>query len=98
MNGAAGANLPGADGEQSVQKGVFRLGGLEARQRTESGPYRRPVVTDTFERHVNEGGVVGLERDAEVELDHPVRSLHRPVVAPRQHLAAKPVPLRTSLR
>ena len=53
----------------------------------------RGVVADALERHVDEGAVVGLERDAQVELDHAVGALDRPVVAARQHLAAKPVAL-----
>src|SRR3989442_119109 len=80
------------NGEQPVQEGVFRFPGLETRQRSKVGSSRRPVVTDPLERHVNEGAVVGLKRDAQVELDDAVRAFERPIVAPRQHLAAKPVP------
>ena len=40
---------------------------------------------------MDERAVVGLERDAEVELDDAVRAPDRPVVAARQHLAAEPL-------
>src|SRR5207247_9991333 len=61
--------------------------------RTKVGSAGRSVVTDALERHVDEGAVVGLERDAQVELDHAVRALDRPIVAAWQHLATKPVTL-----
>lgn len=84
MNRPVRTDLPGADGEQPVQEGVSGFGSLEARQRTKVGSSWRSVVTDALERHVDEGAVVGLERDAEVELDDAVGASDRPIIAARQ--------------
>ena len=59
-----GKVLPGADGEQAVQERIPRVGRLEARQRTEVRIGRRAVVSETLERHGDEGGVVRLQGDA----------------------------------
>src|SRR5205807_9821929 len=81
VNRPAGANLPGANGKQPVQEGIFRFGSLEARHRTKVGSSWRSVVTDALERHVDEGAVVGLQRDAQVELEDAVCAEERPVTA-----------------
>src|SRR5439155_10462310 len=91
VNRSAGANLPGAQGEQPVQKGIFRVGSFEARQRPNIGSSWRRVIADAHERHVNEGAVVGLQRDAQVELENAVCAFDHPIVAAGEHLAAQPV-------
>src|SRR4029450_4668673 len=63
-NRPVGANLSGANGKQPVQEGIFPFGSLEARHRTKVGSSWRSVVTAALERHVDEGAVVGLQRDA----------------------------------
>src|SRR5215472_17329658 len=93
VNRPVGANLPAADGEHAVQEGILRFGSLEARRRAKVGSSWRAVVTDALEGHVDESAVVSLQRDAKVELDDSIRAFDRPVAAPRQHLAAKPVTL-----
>src|SRR2546422_10953467 len=78
VNRPVGANLPGANGEQPVQEGVFRFGSLEARHRTKVGSSWRTIVTDPLERHVNESAVVGLHGEAQVEHDGAVPWMERP--------------------
>ena len=65
----------------------------EARDGAKIRTARRAVVANPLEGHVDESAVVGLERDAEIQLDRAVSALHRPVVAARQHLSPKPVAL-----
>src|SRR5579862_3237913 len=60
------SNLADADGDQPVEERVLRRGGLEARHRSEIAVR---VVSDAAERHVNQRAVVGLQRDAQVELE-----------------------------
>src|SRR5262245_46875835 len=72
VNRSLGANLGGADGNQPVQEGILRFGRFEARHGTKVGGWRA-VVTNALECHVDEGAVVGLQRDAEVEFDDTVR-------------------------
>src|SRR3981189_901652 len=91
VNRPVSTNLPSSDGEQPVQEGVFRFGSLEMRHRAKVGSSWRSVVPDALERHVDERAIVGLERDAEVELSDAVRAFDCPVVAAWEHLAEKPV-------
>jgi hypothetical protein len=88
-----GANLRAANGKQLVQEGILRFGGFEARQRPKVGRAWRSVIANALERHMDEGTVVGLQRDAHVKLDDAVRPFDRPVVAAGQHFAAKPLTL-----
>src|SRR2546426_1659078 len=81
-----------------VRSEIFRFGSLEARHRTKVGSSWRAVVTDPLERHVNEGAVVGLEREAQVELDHAVSPEERPITAAGQHLSAQPRALEVAAR
>src|SRR3977135_2928416 len=90
VNRPVSTNLPSSDGEQPVQEGVFRFGSLETRHRSKVGSSWRSVVPDALKRHVDERAVVGLERDAEVELGDAVRAFDCPVVAAWEHIAAKP--------
>ena len=47
---------------------------------------------------MDEGAVVGLERDAEIELEDAVSSEERPIPSTGQHLAAKPRALEVATR
>jgi hypothetical protein len=47
-------------------------------------------VTEAEGRQVDEGAVVGLERDAQVELEDTVPPEERPIAAARQHLSTQP--------
>ena len=64
VNRSLGANLSGANAKQSIQEGVPRFGRLEAGHCTKVGSTWRSIVTDALERHVDDGAVVGLQRDA----------------------------------
>src|SRR5262245_23967344 len=79
MNRSVGANLADTDGKQPVQEGILRFGCLEARQCTKVGSGWRSVVTNALERHVDEGAVISLQRDAQVELDDAVGACDRPI-------------------
>ena len=46
-----------------------RVSGLEARQGPKVRTSRRRIVANSLERHVDQGAVVGLQRDAQIELD-----------------------------
>ena len=48
--------------------------------------------------HVDEGAVVGLERDAQVELEDAVSPQQRPVTATGKHLSAQPRALEVAAR
>ena len=63
VNRSVDANLASANGKQPVQEGILRFGRLEARQRTKVRGAWCSVVTNAFERHVDEGAIVGLQRD-----------------------------------
>src|ERR1700687_51651 len=79
-------------GEDAIQECVLRVPGLEAWRgpevvrrgvdplapRERRDHFRRPV-TKPERRHVDEGAVVGLERDAEVELEDAVCAEERPI-------------------
>src|SRR5262249_49857724 len=93
VDGPVGADYATADGEELVQKRVRRRRGLEAWQRPEVGGAGSGVVANAFERHVDERPIVGLERDAEIELEDAVRALDRPVVAAGEDLAAEALSL-----
>ena len=109
--GPSARRSPLDDGEQAVQERVLRVPGLEtgrgaevvgrrvdglaARERRDH--LRRPV-TKPERRHVDERAVVGLEREAQVELEDAVAPEQRPVTAPGQHLAAQPRALEVPAR
>jgi len=76
---------------------------LEARRRTEVvgvgidelAPRERGnhvwwSVAEPERGHVDEGAVVGLQRHAQVELEHAVATEKRPVAASREHLPSEP--------
>src|ERR1700734_4327185 len=82
VHGPAPADPAAPDREEPVQERVLRRRGLEPRQRPEVGRRRIAgicapgrgrlvgrVVAETLEGHVDQRPVVGLERDAQVELE-----------------------------
>jgi hypothetical protein len=77
--------VPGLEprrGPEIVGRGVDALATPERRDH-----FRRPV-TKPERRHVNEGAVVGLECEAQVELEDAVFSEERPITATGQYLSA----------
>src|SRR5262249_8055921 len=91
VNRSVSADLADTGGKQPVQEGILRVGRFEARQRSEVAAGRRAVVPNALECHVDEGALVSLECDAQVELHHAVGAFDRPIVAAGQHFAAKPL-------
>src|SRR5258706_8980420 len=80
VNRPGGANLPGAHREKPVQEGILWFGSLKAWERPKVRSSWRGVVTDSLERHVDEGAVVGLQRDAQIQLQDVVWAFDHPVV------------------
>src|SRR6266446_7372615 len=90
VDGAFGAPIAARYGEEAIQERILRVPGLEAWGGPEvvgrgvdalAAPerrdhFRRPV-TKPERREVDEGAVVGLERDAQVELEDAVSSEER---------------------
>src|SRR4029453_15572007 len=100
---SAGAAIARRDSDQSVQERILRrarfepgggpkvvpgrIDGLAPRQRSQ---HFRRAVTEAERRHINQRAVVGLEDDAQVELENAVGAQQRPVTSARQDLAAQP--------
>ena len=55
-------------------------------------------MTEAERRHVDERAVVGLECEAQVELEDAVCPEERPVAAAGEHLSAQPRPLEVAAR
>src|ERR1700681_2342628 len=70
--------FPNTHREQAIEERVLRRGRLEARQRAEIVVR---VVAHAGERHVDQRTVVGLERDAEIELARSVGRRGHPIGA-----------------
>ena len=99
---SARAAISGRESDQSVQERILgrarfeprrgpkvvrgRVDGLTTRKR---GQHFRRAVTEAEGRHVNQGAVVSLERDAQIELENAVGPQEGPVTSPRQDLAAQ---------
>ena len=109
--GPLGAPVAARYGEEAIQERVLRVPGLEAGRgpevvgrgvdalaARERRDHFRRAVTKPEGRHVDEGAVVGLECDAQVELEDAVGSEERPIAATGQHLAAKPRALEVAAR
>src|SRR6266446_6954083 len=111
VDGALGAPIAARYGEEAIQERVLRVPGLEAGRgpevvgrgvdalaaRERRDHFRWPV-TKPERGHVDEGAVVGLERDAEVELEDAVSPEERPIAAAGQHLSAQPRALEVAAR
>ena len=65
VNRSVRTDLPDAHSEQTIQELVLRCRRLEARQRAK---VVMCVIAQTAERHVDQGAVIGFERDAQIEL------------------------------
>src|SRR5260221_3705490 len=102
VDGAGDAPVAARHGEESIQERVLRVAGLEAWSGPEV--VRRGVhalaprerrdhfgwpVTKAERCHVDEGAIVGLEGDTQVELEDAVPSEERPVAAAGQHLSTQ---------
>src|SRR5438552_5071733 len=111
VDGAFGAQIAARYGEEAIQERVLRVSGLEAGRgpelvgrgvdalaaRERRDHLRRPV-TKPERGHVDEGAVVGLECEAQVELEDAVSPEKRPVTATGQHLSAQPRALEVAAR
>src|SRR5437867_1491182 len=108
---ALGAPIAARYGEKAIQECVLRVPGLEAgrgpevvgrgvdaRATREGRDHFRRTVTKPERRHVDEGAVVGLEREAQVELEDAVSPEERPITAAGQHLSAQPRALEVAAR
>src|SRR6266404_768540 len=103
IDGTFGASVATRHGEQSIHEAVLRMSSLEARCRpkviggridTLAAPeccddFRRPVP-ESERGHVDERTVVRFERDAQIELEHAVRSQKRPISAAGNDPTAQP--------
>src|SRR5207245_1418322 len=111
VDGALGTPIAARYGEKAIQERVLRVPGLEAGRgaevvgrgvdaratRERRDHFRRPV-TKPERRHVDEGAVVGLECEAQVELEDAVSPEERPITAAGQHLSAQPRALEVAAR
>src|SRR5438876_4405706 len=95
------APIAGGDSDQTVQERIRRrarfkpgrspevvlrrIDGLAARERRQ---YLRGAMTEAEGGHTDQGSVVGLERDAQIELENRVGPRECPVTSAWQHLAA----------
>jgi hypothetical protein len=79
-------------GPKVVGRGINRLAARECRDHV-----RRPV-TKPERGHVDEGTVVGLECQAQVEIEDAVSAEERPVAAARQQLSAELRTLEVTVR
>src|SRR6185437_4647721 len=100
---SARAAIARRDSDQSIQERIVRrarfepwsgpevvpgrIDGLASRERRE---HLRRAMTQAEGRHADQGPVVGLQRDAQIELEHPVGPQQRPVTSARQDRAAQP--------
>jgi hypothetical protein len=91
------------DGKESIQERVPGMRGFEtwrgpkvvggrihAFAARKCGDDFRGPVAKPERRHLDQGAVLGLEREAKVELQNSVRSQERPVRPAGQHLSAQP--------
>src|ERR1700693_1889511 len=101
VNRPGRAASAGGDSDQSVQKRILRrarfepgrgpevvrgrIDGLASRERRQ---YLRGAMTEAEGRHADQGAVVGLERDSQIELENGVGSRDGPVTS-AQDLAAQ---------
>src|ERR1700757_1197615 len=92
VSGPVPVTFPNAHGEQAIEERVLRRGGFEARQRAEIVVR---VVAYAGERHVDQRTVVGLERDAEIELARAVSGRGHPIGA-AEHGSAQALALKRS--
>src|SRR2546427_160729 len=94
VDGTFGASVATRHGKQSIHEAVLRMRGLEARYRPkviggridtlaapECGDDVRRPVPESERGHVDERAIVRFEREAQIELEHAVRSQKRPISA-----------------
>src|SRR5439155_6311939 len=102
VNRPGRAAIAGGDSDQTVQERIRRrarfepgrgpevvlrrIDGLASRERRQ---YLRGAMTEAEGRHADQGAVVGLERDSQIELENGVRPRECPVTSVRQDLAAQ---------
>src|ERR1700682_4160324 len=102
VNRPGRAAITGGDSDQTVQKRIGwcarfkpgrgpevvlrRIDGLASRERRQ---YLRGPMTKAEGAHTDQGAVVGLERDSEIELENGVGARECPVTSTRQDLAAQ---------
>jgi hypothetical protein len=79
--------VPGLEARRGAEVVARRVHALTSCQRRD---HLRRSVTDPQRCHVNERAVVGLERQAQVELEDAVPPEERPVAPARKHLSAQP--------
>src|SRR5580698_6677697 len=103
VGGTVRLAIAAGDGEKTVQEVVPWGARLEPQRRskvvpcrvdllaaTESGDHLRGTMAEAERRHLDQGTVVGLQRDAQVELEHTICSQQGPISASRQDLPAQP--------
>src|SRR5262249_47549201 len=103
VNSPVRTGFADTDADDTVQECVCLGRGLESRQRTkvvaggidglstaESGVDIGSCMTQPLKRHGDQGMIVRLECDAQVQLHDTVRAQQQPVTSSRQDLAAKP--------
>src|SRR2546426_3520449 len=111
VDGAFGAPIAARYGEEAIQERVLRVSGLEpgrgpevvgrgvdALATRERRDHFRWPVTKPERRHVDEGAVVGLECEAQIELEDAVSPEERPITATGQYLSAQPRALEVAAR
>src|SRR5437870_5829324 len=111
VNRPGRAAIAGGDSYQSVQERIRRrarfepgrgpevvLGRIDGLASRERRQYLRGAMTEAEGRHADQGAVVGLERDPQIELENGVGPQEGPVPSARQDLAAQPGALEGAAR
>src|SRR5437762_4976000 len=102
VNRPSRAAIAGGDSDHAVQERIGwcarfepgrgpevvlrRIDGLASRERRQ---YLRRPMTESEGAHTDQGAVVSLERDSQIELENGVGPRECPVTSARQHLAAQ---------
>src|SRR5262249_20121581 len=102
VNCSVRTSFTDTDGDDAIQECVLFRRGFEPRHRSEivargiddlstaeSGDRIGRAMSQPLKRHLNQRVIVGLERDAQVELQSAVGAEQQPVASARQNLAAK---------
>src|SRR4029077_13973959 len=80
-----GESFTNTDADDAIQECVGFRRGLESWQRS-----KVVAMTQPLKGHVDQRMIVGLQRDAQVQLQNAVGAQQQPVISSRQNLAAQP--------
>src|SRR4029077_9013654 len=102
VDGTCGAPIAMRYGNEAIQERVLRVSGLEARRgpeivvrwvdtlaASERGEHFRRSVAKPERGHMDEGAVVRLEGESQIELEDAVAAEQSPITTTRQHPSAQ---------